>query len=127
MLPVIGYINAQLVSDADLDELLPGLAAWARGRESVLVGVHVEHADSAPDAFRALIEQAGRQRIRIVVLPSLLHLSSLGPPVVLKRHLEHLLAGEVWLAGYPTIDRADVPIPASASALSTSHVASVCG
>ncbi|MFF1815983.1 hypothetical protein ACFVWG_01715 [Kribbella sp. NPDC058245] len=118
MLPALGYANTQFAFEPA--EMRLSLTEYAQLRGRRLCAIYLEEPSDLPDTFRRLVEHADRLRIRMIVVPSLHHLAALGDPSAVRRHLEYLIGGEVAVAAdRPPNDGADVLIPASASALSS--------
>jgi rhamnogalacturonyl hydrolase YesR len=87
---ILGYIRAHvLMSPDEIAAAKVSLAAFAITEGFVLGTVYVEHSDTAPAAFHALLDEVRRDNdVWAVVVPTAHHLTN-GGSRTMTRHLEH--------------------------------------
>jgi hypothetical protein len=111
--PVIAYIRMHLLrAEHELPGLKDMLAGFATQEGFILREAFVE--DSATDltAFAALVEAASRPEIKVVLLPSLLHLAAIDSSTNLRQIFEKATDARVMLLNSPkhNLGRAAEPI-----------------
>ncbi|GAA3084080.1 hypothetical protein JOF29_004407 [Kribbella aluminosa] len=98
---LLGYIPMHLLmTDAELDAAKQQLEAFADVEGFALNTIYVERVETTPAAFQALVESVNRYEATAVVVPSLTHLTSLGPQSM-KDHLEHYTRARVLIPASP--------------------------
>ena len=96
---LVGYLSRHLLtSDADFAMTLERLDHFARSEELVLAAVYIEQAETAPAAFKALVNAVNRGEVGAVVLPSIFHFAVLGAPTRFKAYFEHVTGARVLVA-----------------------------
>ncbi len=86
---VLGYFRAHiLMTIHEMAQVRTALAAFASAEGFTLGTVFIEHADSAPAAFEAMVAAVRTGEVKAVVVPSLRHLGVLGAPSNVKRQFE---------------------------------------
>jgi hypothetical protein len=61
----------------------------------------VEHLETSPAAFEALVEAVNRYEVAAVVVPSMLHFALLSAPAAIKDRFEHMTGARVLVATAP--------------------------
>lgn len=96
---LLGYFRAHLLMTVnEMAQARSLLSAFATTEGFALGTVFIEHADSAPAAFDALIEAVQRYEARAVAVPHLRHLSVLGTPSKVRLHLERVTSARLLVA-----------------------------
>ncbi|GAA3576417.1 hypothetical protein [Kribbella ginsengisoli] len=92
----VAYIGAGLVAtDSELHGLRAAIAEFAVRGGFILFMTYVEDVGTAASAFGELVSDVWRDDVRTVIMPSVVHLATLGDPLVLKAHLERHIGGKV--------------------------------
>jgi hypothetical protein len=93
---VVAYIGAHvLATDSELSSLKRAISEFAAARGFILFMTYVEEANTMPAAFGQMVSDVWRDGVKTVIVSSVVHLASLGNPVVMKAHLEHHIGGKV--------------------------------
>jgi hypothetical protein len=96
---LLGYIRRHLLmTDTELDETKQRLRLFAEIEGFTLGTVYVEHLETCPAAFEALVEAVNRYEVTAVVVPSMLHFALLSAPAAIKDRFEHLTGARVLVA-----------------------------
>jgi hypothetical protein len=96
---LLGYIRRHLLTtDAELDEAKERLGLFAEIEGFTLGTVYVEHLETTPAAFEALVEAVDRYEVTAVVVPSMLHFALLSAPAAIKDRFEHITGARVLVA-----------------------------
>lgn len=96
---LLGYIRRHLLTtDAELDETTERLSLFAAMEGFSLGTVYVEHLETTPAAFEALVEAVNRYEVTAVVVPSMLHFALLSAPAAIKDRFEHITGARVLVA-----------------------------
>lgn len=90
---------AVLITPAEVARSKERLARFATAEGFTLGTIYVEHLDTAPAAFYALIDAAKRYEVTAVAVPSMTHLSAVGALSPLKDHLEQHTGARVLVVG----------------------------
>ncbi|MFI5710571.1 hypothetical protein [Kribbella sp. NPDC051620] len=92
----VAYIGAHvLAAEYELPSLKRAIADFASGRGLILFMTYVEDASTAPAAFGELVSDVWRDDVKTVIMPSVVHLATLGNPLVIKAQLESHIGGRV--------------------------------
>jgi len=95
---LLGYIRADLLRGADLALVETELGTFADQEEYTLGTVYVEHGDTTPRAFVALMDEVrSSDEARGVVVPDLRHLAD-GEHRILRRHRQDFAILSVLVA-----------------------------
>jgi hypothetical protein len=95
----LGYIRQHLLmTEYELDDAKERLAYFAETQGYALDTIYVEELHTWPAAFEQLVQDAAKDRIEIVILPSLLHFAVIGPPDNIKQHFEDATGARVIAA-----------------------------
>ena len=96
---LLGYIRRHLLmTDAELDDAKERLGLFAEIEGFTLGTVYVEHLETTPAAFEALVEAVNRYEVTAVVVPSMLHFALLSAPAAIKDRFEHITGARVLVA-----------------------------
>ena len=96
---LLGYIRRHLLmTDAELDDAKERLGLFAEIEGFTLGTVYVEHLETTPAAFEALVEAVDRYEVTAVVVPSMLHFALLTAPAAIKDRFEHTTGARVLVA-----------------------------
>ncbi|MFC5260931.1 hypothetical protein ACFPJ1_02320 [Kribbella qitaiheensis] len=96
---LLGYIRRHLLmTDAELDDAEERLGLFAEIEGFTLGSVYVEHLETIPAAFEALVEAVNRYEVTAVVVPSMLHFALLSAPAAIKDRFEHITGARVLVA-----------------------------
>jgi hypothetical protein len=96
---LLGYIRRHLLmTDAELDDARERLGLFAEIEGFTLGTVYVEHFETTPAAFEALVEAVNRYEVTAVVVPSMLHFALLSAPAAIKDRFEHITGARVMVA-----------------------------
>lgn len=94
---VIGYIRQHLLMTQTEVRYAKEQLAYFADEQSLMLGeVYVEEIETWPAAFEALIEDAMRDDVGGVLLPSMLHFAVLGTSAKVKKHFEYLTGARVY-------------------------------
>ncbi len=93
------YIRAHLLmTENELADVKERLAYYCHTEGLTLGKVFVERIDLAPAAYHALVDALEHDDAHAVLVPSLHHLAVLGPPTVLRDHLQRVTGLNVVVA-----------------------------
>jgi hypothetical protein len=96
---LLGYIRRHLlVTDAELDDARERLGLFAEAEGFTLGTVYIEHLETTPAGFEALVEAVSRYEVTAVVVPSMLHFALLSAPAAIKDRFEHITGARVLAA-----------------------------
>jgi hypothetical protein len=96
---MLGYIRRHLLmTDTELDDARERLGLFAEIEGFTLGTVYVEHLETTPAAFEALVEAVNRYEVTAVVVPSMLHFALLSAPAAIKDRFEHITGARVLVA-----------------------------
>lgn len=99
---LIGYIREHfLMTPTELAQAKAELVVFASREGFTLQAIFVDQVETAPAAFKALIEAANRYEVTAVVVPSWAHLSALATPTAMKDHIEHYTGARVLVVKAP--------------------------
>jgi hypothetical protein len=92
----VAYIGAHvLAADCELPGLKRAISEFASGRGLILFMIYVEDVSTTLVAFGEMVSDVWRDDVKTVIMPSVVHLATLGNPLVMKAHLEHHIGGKV--------------------------------
>lgn len=95
-LAVLGYMRQHLLmTQTEARDAKERLAYFARMEGFTLQAVYVEHLETWPTAFEALVADAMQDSVSRVLLPSMLHFAVLGPPAMIRQHFERITRTQV--------------------------------
>lgn len=84
-----GYLRAHLlICTSEVNRTKDSLTRFAKDSNLVLAAIFVEEHPRRPDAFERLLQAVLRDEVRVVLLPSFLHLAVLGSPRNVKGYFE---------------------------------------
>jgi hypothetical protein len=96
---LLGYIRRHLLmTDTELDDARERLGFFAEIEGFTLGTVYVEHLETSPAAFEALVEAVNRYEVAAVVAPSMLHFALLSAPAAIKDRFEHMTGARILVA-----------------------------
>jgi hypothetical protein len=99
---LLGYLRMHLLmSDDELADAKDRLERFADLEGFTLGTVYVEHLETSPAAFEALVEAVNRYEATAVVVPSMLHFALLSAPAAIKDRFEHMTGARVLVAATP--------------------------
>jgi hypothetical protein len=77
-----------LMFDSEVNRTREHLAYFANAAGYELAATFIEEIEAWPAAFERLIQAVIRDRVEVVILPSMLHFAVLGDPTNIKQHFE---------------------------------------
>ncbi|MGW6200757.1 hypothetical protein ACWF0M_31740 [Kribbella sp. NPDC055110] len=77
-----------LICTSEVNRAKERLNAFAKASGFELAGIFVEEDPRRPDAFGRLLDAVMRDQVKVVLLPSLLHLMVLGSPGRIQEYFE---------------------------------------
>lgn len=96
---VLGYLRAHLLmTDTELDDVKERLHAYAARDGYTLGTVFVEHIDTLPAAFVAMVQAIERDEAKAIIVPNALHLAPLGLPPKVAHYLAATTGAQVLMA-----------------------------
>jgi hypothetical protein len=84
---VAGYFREHMLMDAaEMDRARRGMVSVAKSRGLDIDAIFIEHLETAPEAFAAMIEKLQASGPKVLIIPGAHHLAGLGnhPLVVLQ-------------------------------------------
>src|SRR5205809_1094334 len=84
-----GYINEHfMMGHSELAAMRRRIVACSQAEGCVRAAIYVEHVETSPSAWRALLEKlADSAGLNVVIVPGLHHLASIGHPIEVRNIL----------------------------------------